>query len=61
MRLVPEADHPVSRGVDLDDVEYRGLLEAAPDAMVVVDQDGEIVLLNVQAERMAASSRSRSC
>jgi len=29
---------------------YRGLLEAAPDPMLLVDQRGEIVIVNLQAE-----------
>ncbi|MEO7734666.1 MAG: PAS domain S-box protein, partial [Kofleriaceae bacterium] len=31
---------------------YRGLLEAAPDAMVLVTAGGTIVLVNLEAERM---------
>jgi diguanylate cyclase (GGDEF)-like protein/PAS domain S-box-containing protein len=45
-----EISHDLSERTE-SEAKYRGLLEAAPDAMVVVDQRGEILLLNVQAEK----------
>ena len=39
------------------DGRFRRLLEAAPDAMVIVDQTGRMVLVNSQTERMFGYTR----
>jgi two-component system, cell cycle sensor histidine kinase and response regulator CckA len=41
----------------LEDHRFAGLLEAAPDAMVCVDADGRIALVNAQAERLFGYGR----
>jgi PAS domain S-box-containing protein len=50
LRGFSEFSHDLTANEE-SEARYRGLLEAAPDAMVVVNQGGEIVLLNLQAEK----------